>query len=65
MGIFAYGGNGPGPHALTGVTGGAFNKACAYNAKGERITDGGTAPDYSSFGKPVRIRKGGDSLRFA
>lgn len=69
VGAFAYARtNGAGPHAITGISGspgGAFDKACAYNAKGERVTDGATALDYSSFGKPTRIRKGGDTLAFA
>lgn len=69
VGAFAYARtNGAGPHAITGIsgsTGGTFDKACAYNAKGERVTDGATALDYSSFGKPTRIRKGGDTLAFA
>jgi YD repeat-containing protein len=69
VGAFAYARtNGAGPHAITGISGspgGSFDKACAYNAKGERVTDGATALDYSSFGKPTRIRKGGDTLAFA
>ena len=62
VGDSAYGGTRP--HALTGVTGGAFDKACAYDAKGNRTTDGATALEYSSFNKPTRISKGGDLLRF-
>lgn len=67
VGVFSYAQGGAGPHAITAVSnspGGAFNKTCAYNVKGERIQDGATALDYSSFGKPVRIRKGGDALGF-
>lgn len=64
VGSFSYGAASTGPHALTGVTGGAFNKACGYDAKGNRITDGATSLTYSSFNKPVRMVKGGDTLRF-
>jgi RHS repeat-associated protein len=64
VGSFSYGAASTGPHALTGVTGGAFNKSCGYDAKGNRITDGATSLTYSSFNKPVRMVKGGDTLRF-
>ncbi len=64
VGSFSYGAASTGPHALTGVTGGAFNKSCDYDAKGNRTTDGATSLTYSSFNKPVRMVKGGDTLRF-
>ncbi len=64
VGSFSYGAASTGPHALTGVTGGAFNKSCGYDAKGNRVTDGATSLTYSSFNKPVRMVKGGDTLRF-
>jgi RHS repeat-associated protein len=64
VGSFSYGAASTGPHALTGVTGGAFNKSCGYDAKGNRTTDGATSLTYSSFNKPVRMVKGGDTLRF-
>lgn len=66
VGVFAYG-NSAGPHALTAINnspGGAFNKACTYDNKGNRITDGGTALTYASFNKPTRIKKGNDTLTF-
>lgn len=64
VGSFSYGAASTGPHALTGVTGGAFNKSCGYDAKGNRTTDGATSLTYSSFNKPVRMVKGSDTLRF-
>lgn len=64
VGSFSYGAGSNGPHALTGVTGGAFNKTCGYDSKGNRIADGATILTYSSFNKPVRMVKGGDILRF-
>ncbi len=64
VGSFSYGAASTGPHALIGVTGGAFNKSCGYDAKGNRTTDGATSLTYSSFNKPVRMVKGGDTLHF-
>lgn len=67
VGTLNYASSGAGPHALTSVTGssgGALNKTCGYDVKGNRTTDGGTVLDYSSFNKPTRIRKGGDTLSF-
>jgi RHS repeat-associated protein len=64
IGTFRYA-TAAGPHALTSVTnGGAFNKSCAHDANGNRISDGGTSISYSGANQPVRISKGSDSLRF-
>lgn len=64
VGSFSYGGSGAGPHALTGVSGGSFDKACTYDSKGNRVTDGATTLEYSSYNKPLNILKGGDHLNF-
>ena len=66
VGVFSYAQNGAGPHAVTSVNSSPYglNKSCAYDAKGNRTADGATALTYATFNKPVRIRKGGDTLLF-
>ncbi len=66
VGHLEYGGGGSGPHAVTAVSQSTtgLNKLCSYDLKGNRTIDGATSLDYSSFNKPLRIRKGEESLRF-
>ena len=67
VGVFSYAQNGTGPHALTSVASsprGEFDKSCSYDEKGNRIIDGTTVIEYSSFNKATQIRKGSDALYF-
>jgi RHS repeat-associated protein len=67
IGAFNYSRTGnAGPHALTSVSSSlpGMSRVCTTNIKGNRITDGDTTIAYTSFNKPMRIAKGGDTLRF-
>lgn len=66
VGVYNYGQNGAGPHAVTSITGSFTGKNNTYthDANGNRIGSTDTTLSYSSFNKPTSIRKGTSYLFF-
>ncbi len=63
VGIYNYGENGAGPHAVTSISGDLSN-SYAYDASGNRISSSEGTVEYSPSGLPVKIVKGNINLNF-
>ena len=64
VGIYTYGQNGTGVHAVTS-TSGAITTTFSYDANGNQLTGHGRSMDWSIFNKPIKITKNGSENRFA
>ncbi|MCG8371189.1 MAG: FG-GAP-like repeat-containing protein, partial [Proteobacteria bacterium] len=60
QGTYQYGVN-AGPHAVTSANGQTY----VYDDNGNNVSGGGRTINYSTFDKPTKITKGGNTVRFA
>ncbi|MDB4265405.1 FG-GAP-like repeat-containing protein [bacterium] len=66
VGVYNYGQNGAGPHAVTGITSSPFgkNNSYRYDLNGNRTSSKDGTVAYTSFNKPSSIQKGDHSVAF-
>lgn len=67
VGVYSYGGNGAGPHAVTRIANaqGTTLRTLTYNAVGNCTQDGDTTLAYNSSNQPVEVRNSSATLLFS